>query len=76
MTFSWWLAAIPTCKSFVTFRSAAGSSKVSLTIAGIEQFFQVQRMFTGIGNQSVVLDLFSNCDGQDPVLTLLNPWCR
>ena len=51
MTFSWWLAAILTCKSFVIFRKRCERLQlVSLRRAGVERLYQVKRMLGGIGN--------------------------
>ena len=46
---------------------------VSLRIAEFQQFSSVQRMIRGIGNQLVVLDVFSNFKGHDPVVTSCKP---
>ena len=62
--------AIPTCKSFVTFRSAAGPSEVSLTIAGVEHFFRYSECLEESAINVLFWTYSQTFNGQDPVLAL------
>ena len=69
-TFSWSLGTILTCESFVTFHSACfPQDRWSWTI-----FYQVKRMIGGMGKMLFSTSLKLQY-GQDPALTLVNPWC-
>ena len=69
-TFSWWLAAIPTCAQQLV------PSEVSLTIAGVEQFFRCSECLEELAINVLFWTILKVKNGQDPVLILLNPWCK